>query len=310
MPQRYLIRDKYFFVDSPQKVFPFATYFVTKFDDNYNEDYNLSVHNSLSTGGHFKSPSCSPTHTSRANSTVGTPLGETPNVSPYVSPRGSPTRKQSIFDIFDKSLHKSKQNSIKRCKIPDVRVNQATPENSLENDSQVSEHQPSDQNKKKGRRLLSFVSDLRRSTDSVHSIDNSSDQINEQIITEKVGQSLEPNKSTTKTKTLKEKKRNKKRFFILFCFRSKREQNNSVNQIKLKSETELSQQNVIPNEKCIKSNVNNRTEDDIIGKHLDSCDDPSVSAYTSHSPTKDVEDIVNYKEKRRKKHRICGCFSK
>ncbi|CAG2173338.1 unnamed protein product, partial [Oppiella nova] len=119
--KRRLTRDKYFFTDCQQNVFTFRTYFVTKIDDNYSEESCLSVHNNLSTtGGHFKSPTCSPTHTPNAETP---PIGVSPNGSPRVSPARMPTMKC----IFASKPHKQNLRSLLSgnpvsSEVPDVHI--------------------------------------------------------------------------------------------------------------------------------------------------------------------------------------------
>lgn len=302
----FLTKDKYLFTESVQNVFPFPTYFVNKCDDNYVDDHSLSVQ-SVSTGGHFKSPSCSPTHTPIAQSNAGTPAAETPVISPYVSPKGSPNRKHSIYDIFCAKtfinphicMEKTEVKSIAIRDIPEVRVHESTPVNSQESDSlnnygqrprsrsgtrngkEYSSSSPTANNQ----RTLSFVSNLAETTNS------------DLIVSDK---SLNASNSGQMAAD-KTKKKKRKRFLLFFCFGSAK---NKSSRIKVKPKPDSTVENV-SNKKCIKDNVNNSIEDYAIsGRQLDSCADRVIQP--ARQPSSDRSSL-NYKERRRKSHIMC-CF--
>ena len=320
---RQLTKDKYFFTESVQTVFPFPTYFVSKYDDNYSDDHNLSVHTNLSSGGHFKSPSCSPTHTSKANSNVGTPSAETPIVSPYVSPRGSPSRKHSIYDIFcvtkvynnphiniDKVGIEEDVNQINDLAvrgIPEVRIQQSTPVNSQDTDSidERDRRSPSRPVSRNGRHCSPkmFLTHKKQKAqsfggDSQNNENDTKEANSELIVTDN---SVISGQSPTK-------KKKRKPCLLFFCFGWKRK---TSNMIKVKPKPDSSLHNV-SDKKCIKDNLNNSTdsiEDNTIsGRQLSSCADRVIgnaSDTGSRHPSQDSSS-VNYKERRRKTN-IC-CF--
>jgi hypothetical protein len=249
--------------------------------------------------------------------------------TPLVSPRVSPKKTFHDFSFYDLNAKESIEvetiplniyNNFKEVyDLPDVKISEPTPkhnvcissakkyqkvidEKSLSKDKIVINKENIDTNQGKinaessqRNQNNSFFKTL--STDKKLMSDLCNTSSNESCV-EITEQMIVSEKVNINTETTKIDSKSRKRYFLLFCLKPKKQQ--TVNHVRVKPKEEINLNN-ISNKKCIKVDVDSGKWEEDMCKQSD-----SMCATTSQTTVKNK--LQNKLPRARKQHKIC-CFS-